>query len=63
MHAKLVTSISTNTADERIAFYHSTMLSPTISVWFQVIDAGHITIFPHLTPKKRGNIFLKQSPR
>jgi hypothetical protein len=36
---------------ERIAFYHASMFSPTLSTWYAAIDAGHFTIWPELTSK------------
>eukprot|EP00978_Attheya_sp_CCMP212_P035929 scaffold159185_cov28-Attheya_sp.AAC.1 len=47
-----VTTSVTRTIADRIAFYHATMFSPTISTWCRAIDAGHLTTWPELTSKQ-----------
>jgi hypothetical protein len=48
-----VTSTVTKTVAERVAFYHASMFSPTISTWCsRAIDAGHLTTWPELTSKQ-----------
>jgi hypothetical protein len=37
-----------NLAD-RLAFFHTTMFSPTLSTWCVAVDAGHLTTWPELT--------------
>jgi hypothetical protein len=47
-----VTTTVTQSVADRIAFYHATMFSPTISTWCRAIDAGHLTTWPELTSKQ-----------
>jgi hypothetical protein len=47
-----VTTTVTQTIAERVAFYHATLFSPTMSTWCKAIDAGHFTTWPELTSKQ-----------
>jgi hypothetical protein len=47
-----VTTNVTKTVADRVAFYHASLFSPTISTWCKAIDAGHFTTWPELTSKK-----------
>jgi hypothetical protein len=52
LQANNVTSTVTKSLADRIAFYHATIFSPTISTWCRAIDAGHLTTWPELTSKQ-----------
>ena len=49
---QLVTTSVTQTIADRVAFYHASLFSPTISTWCRAIDAGHLTTWPELTAKQ-----------
>eukprot|EP00978_Attheya_sp_CCMP212_P003910 scaffold8341_cov57-Attheya_sp.AAC.7 len=38
-----VTTNVTKTVADRVAFYHASLFSPTMSTWCKAIDAGHFT--------------------
>ena len=44
--------IDAPTIAERIAFYHASLFSPTLSTLCKAIDANYLTTFPHFTSKQ-----------
>jgi len=38
-----------STIEQRVAYYHACLGSPTLSTWCTAIDSGHLTSFPSLT--------------
>jgi hypothetical protein len=43
------TTLAHDTITNRIAFYHASCYSPSLSTWCAAIDAGHFTTWPGLT--------------
>jgi hypothetical protein len=42
-------AIANDTISKRVAFYHASMFSPTITTWCHAIDQGCMTTWPELT--------------
>jgi hypothetical protein len=49
VNALLHTTLAHDTIANRIAFYHASLFSPSLSTWCQAIDAGHLPTWPGLT--------------
>jgi hypothetical protein len=49
VNAMFHTTLAHNTIANRIAFYHVSIFSPSLSTWCQAIDASHFTTWPGLT--------------
>jgi hypothetical protein len=43
------TTLAHDTIANRIAFYHASLFSPSLSTWWQAIDDGHFPTWPGLT--------------
>jgi hypothetical protein len=43
------TTLAHDTVANRIAFYHASLFSPSLSTWCHAIDAGHFPTWPSLT--------------
>jgi hypothetical protein len=43
------TTLAHDTIANRIAFYHASLFSPSLSTWCHTIDAGHFPMWPGLT--------------
>jgi hypothetical protein len=52
-------AIRHDTIPERIAFYHTTLFSPSIATWCHAIDNGHFTTWPDLT----SSLVRKHAPK
>jgi hypothetical protein len=49
VNAMFHTTLAHDTIANRIAFYHASCYSPSLSTWCSAIDAGHFTTWPGLT--------------
>jgi hypothetical protein len=49
VNAMFHTTLAHDTIANRIAFYHASLFSPSLSTWCQAIDAGHFPTWPGLT--------------
>jgi hypothetical protein len=48
-NAMFHTTLAHDTVANRIAFYHASLFSPSLSTWCHAIDAGHFPTWPGLT--------------
>jgi hypothetical protein len=49
VNAMFHTTLAHDTMTNRIAFYHASLFSPSLSTWCQAIDDGHFPTWPGLT--------------
>jgi hypothetical protein len=49
VNAMFHTTLAHDTISNRIAFYHASLFSPSLSTWCQAIDDGHFPTWPGLT--------------
>jgi hypothetical protein len=49
VNAMFHTTLAHDTVANRIAFYHASLFSPSLSTWCHAIDAGHLPTWPGLT--------------
>jgi hypothetical protein len=49
VNAMFHTTLAHDTIVNRIAFYHASLFSPSLSIWCQAIDDGHFPTWPGLT--------------